>query len=95
MQKYELTVVLPGGVSAAKKKTATEKIEKLVTTGKGKVVKLDEWGKIDLAYKIKKEASGFFLFYELELEGSQARSLNEKLSMDEGFIRYLLIRKDK
>lgn len=94
MRNYELTIILPGAVSAAKKKAANEKIEKLVKEGKGKVTKTEEWGLRDLAYKIGKETSGNYTYYDLELDGKTAKNLGEKLSLDEGFTRYLLILKN-
>jgi small subunit ribosomal protein S6 len=60
----------------------------------GKVAKLTEWGKLDLQYKIKKENSGFFLFYELELDSKTVRNVSDKLRVDEAIVRYLLIRKE-
>ena len=42
MHKYELTIVINGEASAAKKKGVQASVEKLVKTGKGKVVKKDD-----------------------------------------------------
>lgn len=93
MDNYELTVVLPGK-SRAKEKTMKEKIEKLIKVFEGKIAKADTWGEIELAYLIKKEKSGYFLYFELELERPSVKKLNEKLRSDGDFIRYLLVRKD-
>ena len=68
MNKYELTVVLDGKTTPAKKKTFQELLEKLIKNAKGKIVKLDEWGVKNLAYKIGKSATGLYLHYILELE---------------------------
>ena len=95
MNNYELTIVLPGGVSSAKKKTVRDRVEKLIKTDKGKVVKEDDWGKIDLAYEIKKETSGFFIHLNLELKSETAKELKDKLRLDNDIIRYLLIKTSK
>lgn len=94
MDKYELTVVVDGK-SAAKKKTVTDKVEKLVSVLKGKVGKVEDWGVKDLAYKIKKSQSGIFVHFPLELEGSAAKSLGDKLRIEDDIIRYLLVRVGK
>lgn len=93
MNNYELTVVLPGDVTPAKKKSVSEKIEKFVKEGKGKVTKVNEWGKIDLAYKIKKESSGVFIHYDIEMDGSVAKNMKDKLRLGGDIIRYLLVKK--
>ena len=71
------------------------KIEKLVKTFEGKVDKSETWGEIELAYRIKKEKSGYFLHFNLSLNPKFAKTLNEKLRVDGEIIRYLLIRIDK
>jgi len=95
MQNYELTVVLPGSATAAKKKSVQETIGKIVKTFSGKVGKVEDQGKKDLAYEIAKNDSGIFLFFPLELGEEGAKALPQKLNLEEDVIRYLLIRGEK
>lgn len=95
MKNYELTIVLPGDVTAAKKKKTVEIVEKIITTLKGKIKKSDEWGKLDLAYPIDEKESGVFIHSRLELESGVAKELAAKLKMEEGLMRYLLVHSDK
>lgn len=92
MRKYELTVVLPGGATVAKKKSVSENLKKLITTFKGKVGKMEDWGKKELVYKIAKNDSGIFLHFPLELEAEAVKNLDTKLNLEEDIIRYLLVR---
>ncbi len=93
MRKYELTLVLDGKATSAKKKSVQEFIEKVVKTIKGKVGKIEEWGKKDLAYKIDKSTSGEFLTFPLELDVQSLKGIFLKLKSEEDIIRYLLVRK--
>lgn len=93
MRDYELTVVLAGGTTPAKKKSAIEKVEKLVATLKGKVGKVEDWGEKEFANKIGKNTSGVFLHFPLELEASAAKALNVKIK-EEAVLRHLLVRKE-
>ncbi|MEJ2441595.1 MAG: 30S ribosomal protein S6 [Patescibacteria group bacterium] len=95
MQDYELTVVLPGSATAAKKKSVQEAIGKIIKTFNGKVGKVEDQGKKDLAYQIAKNDSGVFLFFPLELSQEGAKALPQKLNLEEDIIRYLLVRKEK
>lgn len=95
MGMYELTIVLTGATTPAGKKATSEKIEKLVKNLKGKFMKSEDWGKIDLAYPIAKADTGIFLYSELELDSQAAKAINEKLRLENDIIRYLLVRKDK
>jgi len=92
MNKYELTAILDGKVSPAKVKALKERIEKLIATFGGKVEKVSDWGVKDLAYKIAKSTSGYYLLFELELDGPSNKGLDLKLKMEEEVVRYLLIR---
>ncbi len=95
MQKYELTVVLPGKTSAAKKKAFVEKLEKTVDAMEGKLGKLEDWGEKPLAYEIKKNEVGNYLHFPLELISTKAGQIDAKLKVDDEVLRYLLVRVEK
>ena len=92
MRKYELTVVLPGKATPAKKKSTQEKIGKLIITQKGKMGKNDDWGELEFTHTIAKNNTGTYLFFELELDPGTARQIDQKLNLEEDIIRYLLVR---
>jgi ribosomal protein S6 len=50
---------------------------------------------MELAYTIKDNDSGVFVFFELELEPKVVKSLDQKIKLEEDILRHLLIRKDK
>lgn len=92
MNNYELTVVISGKSTPAKQKSAVEKVKKLVEVFKGKVAKVDEWGKLDLMYKIKGSDSGIFTLFNIELKAADVKKLNDKLKVEEDFIRFLIVK---
>jgi len=94
MQLYELTLVLPDKATPAKKKQVTSTIESMVKVFKGKIKTTKDWGKIKFEYPIKKNESGNFLHFVLELEKESASQIEQKLRLEESVIRYLLIKKE-
>jgi len=94
MESYELTLVLPEKTTPAKKKSVQDLVEKLVKTLKGQISKLDDWGELELSYKIAGNYSGVFLHYLLELEKQVVKDINAKLRLEEDVIRYLLVKKE-
>jgi small subunit ribosomal protein S6 len=92
MSKYELTIVISGKSTSAKQKSVLEKVKKLIDSFKGKVGKIDEWGKQDLMYKIMGNSSGIFFLLNVELNGTEVKKLSDKLKTDEEIIRFLLIK---
>lgn len=95
MGNYELTVVLSGDATVAKKKATNKLIEKIVKTSDGKIGNAKDWGKINFAFPIRNEDSGIFLHYDLELNPKAAKNLAEKLRLEEDFLRHLLVIKEK
>lgn len=94
-KNYELVVVLDGKATAAKKKALSEKIAKMVNVLSGKIVSETDWGVRELAYEINDLKTGLYLIFELELPAAGAKSLNDKLHLEEEIIRYLLVTKEK
>ncbi len=95
MNQYELTVVLDGKTGAAKRKKVAETLEKTLKIFKGAVKESKEWGMKEMAYKIGKSETGYYLFFELELDPKGVKALNDKLRTDADIMRYLLISKEK
>lgn len=94
MNKYELTLVLDGKAGAAKKKKVTETLEKTLKIFKGAISESKEWGVKELAYKLGKSETGLYLYFELDLDPTAVKALNDKIRVDPDLIRYLLIRKE-
>lgn len=92
MYTYDLTIVLDGKTTPAKKKSAIEKIEKLAATLEGKVGEAKDWGERELAYPIAKSETGLYLTFPVSLLGASAQKFNDKLRLEDGILRYLLIR---
>ena len=92
MNKYELTIILPGKSTPAKQKAQLERIEKYIKSFKGVVSKVDEWGRLDLSYKIKGNESGVFMLLNVELNADEVKKLGDKLKMEDEILRFLLIK---
>lgn len=92
MRDYELALVLPAAATPAKKKAILDKIEKGVSDAGGKLGKIEEAGKRELAYPIKKERQGLFFYAPLSLPAPQVKDFDRMLTVDEGVLRHLLIR---
>jgi small subunit ribosomal protein S6 len=85
MQKYDLTVLV-------QKAEISDKIEKIVTAAGGKVGRMVEMGKKQLAYPIKKLSEATFLSWTVELPAEVVQQLNRKLTIDKEVVRHLLIK---
>jgi len=94
MEKYELTLVLDADLKSEDQKKLIAKIKKTIEENKGKIEKEEEWGKKELAYPINKKKNGFYLLLNLESSKEDLPKIDKKLKIEEGVLRYLILRKE-
>lgn len=93
MNQYEIAVVYHPDLEVDLSK-AEEKVTKLITTNGGKVTATDNWGKRKLAYTIKKQEHGIYVFYTVEMPGEGIKKVEGTLNITDEVIRYLITRPD-
>lgn len=92
MRPYELTVLLHPDLEIDAD-APIAKVEKLITDAGGKVTKRDNWGKKRLAYPVKKQQFGIYVYFELDLTPDAVRQLETQLLITEEVIRFLIVSK--
>jgi small subunit ribosomal protein S6 len=93
--KYDLTLVLNSEVKDEAKDKFVEKIEKVLKALSGSVVKSQDMGRKQLAYKINNQSEGVFVDMRLEMPASSVIQLDKKLAVDKEVLRYLLVKVTK
>lgn len=91
MSKYSLTVMLATGMTDAAREKWDERLEKTVAALDGKVGKLIEMGRKQLAYRINNLTEATYRNWSLELPRESVIQLRKKLSVDKEILRYLLV----
>lgn len=94
MREYELIVVLTPDVEKDVEK-ALEKVRAIVTDNGGKITKEDNWGKKKLAYRIKKEDFGVYVYFEVELPADAVAKVNGIFNITADVMRFLLVTVDE
>lgn len=91
MQKtYELMVLLHPDLEIDAEAPIT-KIEALVTTVGGKVLKRDNWGKKRLAYRISRQDFAIYVYFELSLDPESVQELDRTILITEEVLRHILV----
>ncbi len=93
MTQYELAVLYHPDLEVDLSK-AEEKVTKIVTSNGGTVVGTDNWGKRRLAYKIKGQEHGIYVFYTLEMPGEAVNKVEATLNITDEVIRFLITKVD-
>jgi small subunit ribosomal protein S6 len=95
MRQYELGLVLHPEVEQADVTEAVDKVGQVIEAGGGEVTSVDVWGRRVLAYPIRKQKEGTYVFLQAQLDPQAILELERNLKLDEEILRYLLIRLEK
>ena len=92
MAFYENTIVAKQDLAEKDIKIIKDKYNDLINNSSGKVVKIEEWGLINLSNKIKKYKNGFFIHYKFEGDKSTLNEIEKKIRIDGSIIRHLTVK---
>lgn len=92
MRFYQTIVILRPDLDDAQIKENSEKIKGFIAKYEGEIVRMDNWGKKRLAYRIKKNRFGTYLNILHKLEGSHVDSLEKEFRLDEIILKFLVVR---
>ena len=95
MAFYENTIIAKQDLAEKDLKTIKDKYNEIINNSSGKVIKIEEWGLINLANKIKNYKKGFYIHYKFEGNGNTLDEMKKKLQIDSSVIRYLTVKYKK
>lgn len=93
MNQYEIAVLYHPDLEVDLSK-AEQKIKKIITDNGGEVKAVDNWGKRKLAYSIKGNEHAVYVFYTVELPGTNVAKVESTLNITDEVIRFLITRPD-
>lgn len=95
MPFYETVFIARQDLSDAQVKEITEACEKIIKDGKGKVVKVENWGLRTLAYRIQKNRKGHYVLIESDTPAPALLEMERTLRLNENILRYMSIKLDE
>lgn len=93
MNRYELAVLYHPSLEVDLSK-AEDRVLKIVADNGGKIIATDNWGKRKLAYPIKKNEHAIYVFYTVEMPGSNVAKTESVLNITDEVIRFLITKPD-
>ena len=95
MNLYEHTIIARQDVSPSQLKQIQEKYSKIVEKHDGDVVKLENWGLMNLSYLIKKNKKGNYIHFKIKGPSSLILDLEKNERMDKNLLRYMTVKVKK
>jgi|TARA_B100001059_G_scaffold205286_1_gene215239 small subunit ribosomal protein S6 len=95
MAFYENTIVAKQDLAEKDLKTIRDKYNEIINSSSGKVVKIEEWGLLNLANKIKNYKKGFYIHFKFQGNSSTLNEFEKKIKIDAAVIRHLTVKYKK
>ena len=95
MNLYEHTIIARQDTSPTQLKQLQEKYSKIIENNEGDVVKLENWGLMNLSYLIKKNKKGNYIHFKIKANGKILSELEKNEKIDRNLLRYLTVKVKK
>ena len=95
MAFYENTIIARQDLAENELKNIKDKYNDLINGSSGKVVKIEEWGLLNMANKIKNYKKGFYIHYKFEGNAKTLIEFEKKIKVDSSIIRHLTVKYKK
>ena len=95
MAFYENTIVAKQDLAEKDLAGIKTKYSELISNSSGKVIKIEEWGLLNLANKINNYKKGFYIHYKFEGNNKTLDEIEKKAKLDQSVIRHLTVKYKK
>jgi small subunit ribosomal protein S6 len=92
MRHYEVMVILDPDLEERAVSPLIENFLSVVRDGKGKVEKVDTWGRRRLSYEINKKPEGIYSVIDLQAEPATVKELDRQMNLNESVLRTKVLR---
>ena len=92
MSFYENTLITKQDLPKIELDNIVKKYTDLINGNSGKIVKIEQWGLLNLARKIKRYNKGFYIHFKFEGSSNTISEMNKKIKIDSSIIRHLIVR---
>jgi len=95
VRNYEVVFIAAPTLTSEELDGFINHIQTVVESKNGKVVKVDNWGKKSLAYKIKRFREGYYVVLSIEGDGGAIAELERRFRVTDYIIRFISVRVDE
>jgi len=95
MNFYEHTLIVKQDISTPELEKIEKKYEEIITKTEGKIVKIENWGLLSFAKKIKAYKKGFYIHYKFEGESKTLEEIRKNSVIDNSLLRHLTVKYKK
>jgi small subunit ribosomal protein S6 len=91
-RQYELVYILPPDFTEQQATELHQQLEAVVTRMNGQIEKTENWGRRKLAYEVKKQLKGIYLFWKYLGDPGLVEEVERNLRLSDQVIRYYSVK---
>ena len=95
MRNYEIMFIVNPNTSGRRDRQDQSQIEGIITSGGGKVEKIEKMGKRRLAYEIDRKREGYYVLFVITANGDIFKECERRLRVMDAVIKYITVRTDE
>lgn len=95
MSLYEVNIILRQDLSSSLVEEVTKKYANIIAEDSGKVLKTEQLGLRNLAYIVKKNKKGHYVYLEVTASDTAIKEIERKSQIDEDVLRLLVVKVDE
>ena len=92
MPAYELMYIVRPELDEEAVQQAIDRVNQLVQTNGGQVLRVTPWGKRRLAFTVKEQREGYYVVADVELDRARVQEIERVLKISDTVFRHLLVR---
>ena len=92
MNKYESVLIARQDLGASQVNALVDSLKEVVSAQGGEVVRVDNWGLKNLAYRIKKNRKGHYVLMNISAPAQAVAEYERVMRVNEDIIRYMTVR---
>ena len=92
MANYESVLIARQDLGASQVNSLVSELSEVIKKEGGEVVKVDNWGLKNLAYRIKKNRKGYYVLLNIVAPASAIAEYERLIRLNEDVIRYMTVR---
>lgn len=95
MRKYETIFILDPDLEEGQTQSTVEKAKGIITQAQGEILKIEDWGKRKLAYKVKKKDKGHYILIHFLGSPTLLSELERNFRVMDAVIKFQSVRLDE
>ena len=92
MRRYETIFIIRPGAGEEEIKKIVETTSQIIVGDGGSIIELNRWGVKSLAYLIKKESLGYYVFCDYAGTPAAVAEIERKFRIDDAVLKYMTIK---